>query len=317
MLRRTTFLTAGLAALAAPALAAPTPAALTTLRIGQSQDVDVSSVIWQVQNGIFPRLGLDIEGQRLSTGSVASAAVIGGSLDIAAASIFGLMLAHLRGIPFVLESVQAIYDSAHPPVAFVVAKDSPITTPAQLSGTTISTASLGDLFSIATSAWVDQSGGNSKNLNFVELPVPSAAPAIAAGRVAGALLVEPFLQDALDRGLVRILGYPYDLIGSRFGVTYYFCTQTYATSNADVLARFRRGLAQQAAYALAHKSEIYALMAKISGASLETVQHLPFLVNAGLDVRMIQPVIDYAAKYKFIPRAFPASEMVDPNAVPG
>jgi NitT/TauT family transport system substrate-binding protein len=314
-LTRASFLTASLGALAGPALAAPTPPPLTTLRIGQSADVDVSSIIWQVQNGIFPRLGLNIEGHRLSTGSAASAALVGGSLDIAAASIFGLMLAHLRSIPFVLQSVQAVYDSAHPSAAFVVAKDSPITTPAQLNGATISTAALGDLFSIATSAWVDQNGGNSKTLNFVELPVPSASPAIAAGRIAGALLVEPFLQDGIDRGLIRILGYPYNMIAPRFGVTYYFCTQSYAASNADVLARFRRGLAQQSAYAGAHKAEMYALVAKVSGASLETVQHIPFLVTAGLDVRMIQPVIDYAAKYKFIPKSFPASEMVDPTAL--
>ena len=314
-LTRSSFVTAGLAALAGPALAATTPPPLTTIRIGESANVDVSSVIWQVQNGIFQRLGLNIEGQRLTTGSAATAAVIGGSLDIAAASIFGLMLAHLKGIPIVLQSVQAVYDSAHPATAFVVAKDSPITTPAQLNGATISTAALGDLFSNATAAWVDQNGGNSKTLNFIELPVPSAATAIAAGRVGGALLVEPFLQDGIDRGQIRILGYPYNMIAPRFGITYYFCTQSYATSSADVLARFRRGLAQQATYALAHKSEIYALAAKVSGASLETVQHIPFLVSAGLDVRIIQPVIEYAAKYKFIPRSFPASELVDPNAV--
>ena len=312
---RSSFLTAGVAALAGPAVAATAPPALATIRIGESANVDVSSVIWQVPNGIFTRLGLNLEGQRLTTGSAASAAVIGGSLDIAAASIFGLMLAHLRGIPFVLQSVQAIYDSAHAATAFVVAKDSPITTPAQLNGATISTAALGDLFSNATAAWVDQNGGNSKTLNFIELPVPSAVAAIAAGRVGGALLVEPFLQDGIDRGLIRILGYPYNMIAPRFGVTYYFCTQSYATSNADVLARFRRGLAQQATYAAAHKSEIYALAAKVSGASLETVQHIPFLVSTGLDVRILQPVIEYAAKYKFIPRAFPAAEMIDPNAV--
>ena len=314
-LTRTSFLSAGLAALAGPVVAATTPAPLTTLRIGESANVDVSSVIWQVQNGIFPRLGINIEGQRLTTGSAASAAVIGGSLDIAASSIFGLMLAHLRNIPFVLQAVQAIYDSAHPATAFVVAKDSPIATPAQLNGQTLSTAALGDLFAVATSAWVDQNGGNSKTLNFVELPVPSVVQAIASGRVAGALLVEPFLQDGIDRGLVKILGYPYNLIAPRFGITYYFCTQSFAAGNADLLARFRRGMTQQATYALAHKNEIYGIAAKLSGASLETVQHIPFLVSSGLDVRMIQPVIDYAAKYKYIPKSFPASEMVDPNAV--
>jgi NitT/TauT family transport system substrate-binding protein len=308
------FLTGALAAVAAPAAAQTTPP-MTTLRIGESADVDVSSVIWQVPNGIFPRLGIDIDAHRLSTGSAASAAVVGGSLDIAAASIFGLMLAHLRGIPFVLQSVQAIYDASHPVAAFVVAKDSPITTPAQLDGATVSTAALGDLFSVTTAAWVDANGGNSKSISFVELPVPAAVPAIAAGRVAGAFLVNPFLQDGLERGLVRILGYPYDLIAPRFGITYYFCTQGYAAANPDLLARFRRGIAQQVDYALAHRGEIYALAAKLSGASLETVAHIPFLIGSGVDLRMLQPVIDYAAKQKFIPKAFPATEMVDPNAI--
>lgn len=312
---RASFIAASLAALGTPALAAGTPAPSTTIRIGESADVDVSSVIWQVQNGIFPRLGITIEGQRLNNGSAVSAAVVGGSLDIGASSIFGLMLAHLRGVPFVLQSVQAIYDANHPAVAFVVAKDSPVKTPAQLNGATISTAAIGDLFSIAISSWVDGSGGNSKSLNFIELPVPSAAPAIAAGRVAGALLVEPFLQDALAHGQVRILGYPYNSIAPRFGITYYFCTQSYAQNNADALARFRRGLAQQVTYALGHKSEIYALAAKVSGADLATVQHIPFVVTSGIDVRMIQPVIDYAARYKFIPKSFPAAELIDPNAL--
>ena len=312
MLTRAPFIAGALAALGTPA---GTPAPPTTIRVGESADVDISSVIWQVQNGIFPRLGITIEGQRLNNGSAVSAAVVGGSLDIGASSIFGLMLAHLRGVPFVLESVQAMYDAKNPAVAFVVAKDSPLRSPAQLNGATISTAAVGDLFSIAISAWVDESGGNAKSLNFIELPVPAAAPAIAAGRVAGALLVEPFLQDALARGQVRILGYPYNNIAPRFGITYYFCTQSYAQNNVDVLARFRRGLAQQVTYAEQHKPELYALAAKISGADLETVRHIPFLVTSGIDVRMIQPVIDYAARYKFIPKSFPAAELIDPNAL--
>ncbi len=316
---RRSILTASLAALGTRALATPVSAQTppTTLRLGMTPDVDVSNVVWEVPNGIFPRLGLQLEGQRLGSGSAVTAAVIGGSLDIGTASIFGLMNAHLRGVPVVLESAQAIYDASNPDTAFVVAKNSPITTVAQLNGATISVAALGDLFTIGTSAWVDQNGGNSKTLNFVELPVPSAAAAIAGGRVTGALLVEPFLEDALERGLVRVLGHPYDLIAPRFAITYYFCSASYAASNKDVLARFRRGITQAIAYANGHKSEVYALAARDSGTSLETVQHIPFVLGTGLAPRLIQPVIDYAARYKFIPKAFPASEMIDPNALGG
>lgn len=314
---RKSFVAGSCATLAAPALAAPAGAqsALTTIRFGMSPDVDISSVLWQIPNGVFQRLGLAIDGIRLNSGSSVTAAAIGGSIDVGEASIFGLMNAHLRGVPVLIQAVQAVYDASDPATAFVVAKNSPITTPAQLNGATISTASLGDLFEIAISAWVDQNGGNSHTLNFVELPVPAAIPAIAAGRVAGAFLVSPFLQDGIDRGLVRIVGYPYNLIAPRFGITYYFCTAAYAASNRETLARFRRGMAQQVTYALAHKSEVYALAAKASGAPLESVQRIPFVLGSGIDVRMVQPVIDYAARYKFIPKAFPASELIDPNAL--
>jgi len=314
VISRGSLLTASLAALATRAAAAADPAP-TTIRLGLTADVDISNVLWLLQNGIWERLGLHFEGTRLASGSLVTSALVGGSLDVGSASIFGLMAAHLRGIPVVLESVQAVYDSTAPSTAFVVGKDSPITSPAQLNGATISTAALNDLFSLATSAWVDQNGGNSKTLNVIELPVPAAAPAIAAGRIAGAFLVEPFLQDALDRGLVRVLGYPYNLIAPRFGATYWFSTQSYAASNSDTLARFRRGLTQEVAYARTHKNEIYELAAKLSGTSLQTVQHIPVVLGSGIDVQLIQPVIDYAARYEYIAKSFPASEIIDPNAL--
>lgn len=315
-LTRKSILAAGFAALGARALAAPAgaQAQLTTIRLGLTADVDVSNVIWEIPNGIFARLGLQLEGERLTNGSAVTAAVIGGSIDVGTGSIFGLLNAHLRGIPVVLEAGQATYDSVNPDTAFVVAKNSPITSVPQLNGATISVAAIGDLFTIGTSAWVDANGGNSHTLNFVELPVPAAAAAIANGRITGALLVEPFLQDAIERGQVRVLGHPYDLIAPRFPVTYYFCAASYAASNVDLLARFRRGIAQEVAYANTHRSEVYAFAAKASGAKLETVQHIPFVLGSGIDARMVQLVIDYAALHKFIPKSFPAADLIDPNA---
>ena len=288
---------------------------LRTLRYGTSPDVGTSSVIWEAPNDIFARNGLQIAGQRLNSGSAIAAAVIGGSLDIGESSIVGLMVAHVKGVPFVLESVQATYESATPNNAFVVAKDSPITSIAQLDGETLSTPSLGDLFALAISAWVDQSGGNSKTLSYVEIPVPSAAAAIAAGRVTGAILVSPLLEDAVDRGLVRILGHPYNAIAPRFGVTYYFCTRDFATANVDVLARFRKAMEEQSRWAAAHKSAIYATVARVSGVSPDAVRHLPWDAEAGLDLRLLQPMIDFCARYNVIPHSFPASEMCDPKSL--
>lgn len=54
-----------------------------------------------------------------------------------------------------------------------------------------------------------------------------------------------------------------------------------------------------------------------SGADRQAVQRLPWNIGAGIELKLLQPVIDFAARYKFIPKSFPASDMIDTNALPG
>lgn len=310
---RAVFLGAGLAALTAPAFAADPQ--LTTIRFGSTPDEQASTALWGVQSGLFGRSGLDVQVQRLNSGAAVAAGVAGGSIDVGLGSVFNLILAHLKGIPFLLESVSATSNAALPNNGFAVAKDSSIATPAQLNGKTIATPSLSDLFTLATSGWIDQNGGDAHTVSFIELPMPLQVNAITSGRVAGAFLVDPFLQEALDSGLVRVLGRPYASIAPRFGVTYYFCLRDYAATHSDALARFRSDIATGVGYARTHWSEMVPIIAGYTGMKPEVVRKMPFLTGSGMAAEMLQPVIDFAARYQFIPQAFPASEMIDPAAL--
>lgn len=313
MLLRRAFLASGLASLAAPAFAADAP--LTTVRIAGTPDTDIVATIYGVRSGIFSKLGLDVHVQKLNGGAAVSAAVIGGSIDIGKSNVFGVIAAHMKGVPLLLESLAATYSSDRPNVGFVVAKDSPIKSPSELNGKTLATPGLGDLFTQVSSAWIDQNGGDSHSVKFVELPMPLIGQAIASGRVDGALMVDPIMHDAVATGKVRIIGRPFDAIAKHFGITYYFCTRDYATKNADVLARFRRGVAQAAAYAMSHQSELVPLAMEYTGLSRTQVEDSPVLIGSGADPQMLQPVIDFAAKYKSIPNGFPARELFDPAAL--
>jgi len=310
---RGAFLGAGLAALAAPAYAADVP--LTTIRFGSTPDEQASTALWGVQSGLFGRTGLDVQVQRLNSGGAVAAAVAGGSLDVGLGSVFSLIVAHLKGIPFVLESVSATSNDALPNNGFAVAKDSSITTPAQLNGKTIATPALSDLFTLATTGWIDQNGGDAHTVSFVELPMPLQVNAITSGRVAGAFLIDPFLQQALDGGLVRVLGRPYSTIASHFGVTYYFCLRDYAAAHPDALARFRADIATGVAYARTHWNDMVPIIAGYTGMKPEVVRKMPFLTGSGIAPEMLQPVIDFAARYQLIPKGFPATEMIDPGAL--
>lgn len=312
-LARRWFVAAGAAALASARFAAAATAA--TIRFGSTPDEQASIALWASRTGLFQRNNLDVDIQRLNSGAAVTAAVAGGSIDVGLGSVFNLILAHLKGVPFVLEAVSATSNAALPDNAFVVAKNSPIANPAQLNGKTVSTSSLSDLFSLAISAWIDQNGGDAKTVNFVELPMPLAVDAVASGRTDGAFVVDPFLIQGLDTGRVRVLGRPYASIAAHFGVTYYFCLRSYAQANADALARFRSSIATGVAFARTHRDVMVPIIADYTHMAPEIVRRMPFLTGTGLTPAMVQPVIDVAARYKFIPNAFPATDMIDPAAL--
>jgi NitT/TauT family transport system substrate-binding protein len=311
-LSRGVFVAAGMAALSVPRLAAAAPA---TIRFGSTPDEQASIALWASRTGLFQRSDLDVDIQRFNSGAAVAAAVAGSSIDVGLGSIFSLILAHVKGVPFILESVSATSNAALRDNAFVVAKNSPIASAAQLNGKTISTSSLSDLFSLAISNWIDQNGGNAKTVNFVELPMPLAVDAVASGRIDGSFVVDPFLLQGLDSGRIRIIGRPYESVASHFGVTYYFCLRSFAQANADTLARFRSAIATGVAFARTHRDVMVPIIADYTRMQPGVVRRMPFVTGTGMTPAMVQPVIDLAARYKLIPSAFAANDMIDPAAL--
>ena len=166
-----------------------------------------------------------------------------------------------------------------------------------------------------SSAWIDAGGGNAKACSFVELPIPLIPNAVASGKIDGGMLVDPYLEEATSSGGCRAIGYPFNLIAKNFGVTYFFCTKSFAAANADALKAFRKGLADATRYALAHKSEMVPLIVDYTKMDRAIVDKMPLDVGVGIDAAQLQSVIDFSAKIKSIPASFPATDMIDPAAL--
>ncbi len=118
-------------------------------------------------------------------------------------------------------------------------------------------------------------------------------------------------------GKCRIVGYPENVAGSFSIATAYFCDASYAAANAATLNRFRKAMDESAAYVNTHHADVIPLVAKFTGVDPAMVAIQSKLGNSSYlrDARMIQPTIDMAAKYKALPRSFPARDMIDPNAL--
>lgn len=291
---------------------------LPVLRVASTTDEDVLAALYGRESGLFTKAGIAVDLLKGNNGAAVAAGVVGGAIDVGKSSTMGLVNAHAKAIPFTIVAPCALYVSEIGNSGLVVAKDSPIKTGRDLNGRTLSVAALHDLFSVAMSAWIDQHGGDSRTVKFLELPNSAAPEAVATGRVDAATIANPHLSEALAAGKVRLIGQSFDAIAKRFWSAAFFCTDDFLARNRDTMPRFRRALFEAAAYVNGHPVETAPLLGKYTGIDPSVIATMPRTALATtVDPRLLQPVIDRAVEYKAIPKPFDAREMVDPAATAG
>ena len=294
---------------------AQTTRPLTTLRVSTAPDEDAVACLWAQQSGIFRRAGLEVVLIASGNGASMTPAVVSGNIDIGKASLVGLIAAHVRGIPLTLVAPAALYDVDAPVTGTLVRADSPLRTARDLNGKTISVQSLKGAMQIATMAWIDQHGGDSASVKFIELPPPAVGLALESGRVDAATLANPSFNELIDTKKARVIGWTSEAVGRRFLLAAYFCTAEFAQRNGDVVARFAKAIQESGAYTNAHRAETVDAIARFTAIKPEQIARMT-RVTCGLtlDPAQIQPQIDIAVKYKLIPERFDARELIDPGA---
>jgi NitT/TauT family transport system substrate-binding protein len=308
-MNRRTALVTGSAVLAMPSLAWAQSA--TALAIGGVPEESATPALWARQSGIFKKNGLDVTVEAQSSGSAIAAAVAGGSYAIGKSSLVSLIIAHAKGINFMLVAGGGLYDTKNPNFGLVVKTDSPIKTAADLNGKSCAVSALNDLYTIGTKAWMDKNGGDSATLKLLEFPISAVADAIAAGRVDSGGLIDPELQAGIDAGKVRWLARDFDAIAPRFMYTGWFTTADYIAKNKPAVSSFVKAMRESSAFVNDHAADTVDVMAKytkIEPARIAKMNRIKYATV--LDPRLIQPMIDACAKYKVIPAAFDAKEMI-------
>ncbi len=280
--------------------------------VATAPDEDAVACLYAQQSGIFRQLGLDVTVSPSSSGSAIASGVVGGAIDIGKSSLTGLVSAYVRGVPFRLIAPSAMYSTNAPITGTIVRADSEIERARDLDGKTVSVQSIKGEMQIATMAWIDQHGGDSSSVHFIELPSTAVFQAIVSGRVDAATFANPALGDALQSKRVRVLGWTSDAIAKHFLLAAYFCTADFAQKSPDVVARFARGIALASIYTNAHPAETIDLIAKFTSVSAQNIAHMTRVTcGLALDPRDIQPVIDASVKYKMITARFDAKDMIE------
>jgi NitT/TauT family transport system substrate-binding protein len=310
-MKRSTAIALGSAFLAAPAaVSAQTPAKLTLGAVGEES---VTPALWAVQGGIFRREGLDVDVQSASSGTAIAAGVAGGAYQIGKSSLVSVITAHAKGLPFVFVAGGSLYDTKFPYSVLTVKADSPLKSAADLNGKTLAVPALSDLTTYATKAWIDSHGGDSTTLKLLELPFAQIPDALAAGRVDAGFIADPVLGQAVDAKKVRIFAHAFDAVALQFMVTGWFVTADYAAKNRPTLDKFSRAMREASAYVVGHPADAVSVLAKFSKVDPDVIAKTHRIGYAVLDPKYIQPVIDICAKYKAIPAAFDAKDLIAPG----
>jgi NitT/TauT family transport system substrate-binding protein len=279
------------------------------IHVGTSNNVGAAIVYLAQDRGYFQRAGLDVDIQPVANGSAAATAVVSGALDVAEGNVISIALAHENGLPLEFMAPVGNYSTRRPTTVLVVDRTSPITTAAALNGKTVAVNGLNNITQLAAEGWVDQHGGDSKTLHFVELTFGQMASALQRHAIDAAVVSEPALTETLVTG--RVLGQCYDAIGKNFMVTGWFATSDWISKHADAITRFRSGLAEAAKWANASPQETDAILANRTGIQMDLIKRMARADYATkFEAAMIQPQIDIAEKYGVIKTHVDAREIM-------
>lgn len=270
-----------------------------------------TNLYYAVKNGLFKRVGLDVEYVFTSSGTAATTGMIAGTYELGRTSLTAAFAAHLRGVAIEIVAPDSLYSPRSPFQGLQVAPDAPYKTGADFTGKTIGVPALSDLATLSTRAWVDKNSGDWRSLKYVEIPNSAMEAAIVAHRVDAGIMQLSQLGASVAAGRTRTVADPSSAIAPMFLAAAWAARTDWIARHTDLLRKLNRVLADAAAYVQAHPAETAPLVAELTKTPLADVAKMQRTVIApNIDSSLVQPLIDSCAKYELIPQGFPARDIL-------
>jgi NitT/TauT family transport system substrate-binding protein len=290
---------------------AVTAQALPAVRVISFPSDAIKQILYPIQNDIFRKRGIAVSLSSMGSGAAIIAAVVGGSAEIGAGSLFPVFTAYGHGIPVRIVAPIAIYDTDHCDSWLMVRKDAPIHAAADLNGKIIGADSPTDIYVIATRVWTDQHGGDGKSIRATALNASEQLAALEQGRIDMCMLRPPFLTLATRSGRFRVLGKPLDVIAPRFLLSCWVATTDYIEKNPANLKAFVAGVVDGARYTNRHQADTIDMVAQFTKQDPAQLREGVRTITAdSITLQDVQKPLDCAFKYGVIDRHYDAKEVL-------
>lgn len=234
-------------------------AELTPVTVGVIPIADTAAIYLGDDQGFFEDEGLDLTIETATGGAAIVPAVVSGDYQFGFSNTLSLMVAADQGldIKMVSSAVATTGDTSKDMGAVITKADSGISSPADLAGKTVSSNSVGNINDTAVRTLVDEAGGDSSTIKFVEVPFPDAIAAVENDQVDAAFVVEPFITSALDAGL-EVVSYAYAEFDPKLDIAAYFAL---GDVDPDLLEKFQTAMTKSLEYADANPDAVREIMA--------------------------------------------------------
>lgn len=246
---------------------------LTSVTIGAIPIVDTAASHLGLEQGFFEEEGIDLTIENTDGGAAAMAGVVSGNYEFAFGNMISVMVAHEEGLPVqYVTNGNSVEGSEDGFGAVVVPEDSDIQSAADLPGKTVSTNNLANITGATVNYAVEQDGGDPSTIEYVELAFPDMPAAVMNGQVDAAMVVEPFLTQAINQG-ARVVSWNFQAIPN-LDIAGYFTTTEVIQSEPELVESFTRAMNNSLQYAADNPEEVRDVVGTYTEISEDTLAEM-------------------------------------------
>jgi len=261
-----------LALTAAVALFATTAQA-QKIQVGCTATGDCASAMVAIDEGVFKKLGLDVEMTLIGINSNIPAALMSNSIQIGGPTSSVFLQAVDGGLDLVaLGGASVMSPRTNQNVAAVLRTGVTINEPKDFIGKKVGAPGLGAFLHVLFVKWLMEKGVDPKGVNFVEVTFPTMTDILKSGAVDAVLTGEPFITRMTSAG-IGTAGPRYAAELNRTDpVIVYAASRDWAEKNAEAVTKFRQGIAEGARIVNDDPEKAYTAIVKFTKQPMELVR---------------------------------------------
>jgi NitT/TauT family transport system substrate-binding protein len=284
-------------------------AGVPTIRVLSVPVEAAADLYYAADQGFFKEAGLDVQIEVLAAAQNMVAVVAANYYDIGTITTVALAAARAHGIAAHMIAPGPLHLTADSTAMLMVLQSSPLRGAKDLDGKTIALTGLANISSFSVQAWLKKNGADLSSIKFAEMPLPTMAAALQAGRVDAAMMDEPFITSA--GSFARPFAKPYDVIAPRFLVAGWFSSDAWLQQHPDLAAKFVGAMRKAHEWAATHPEETAAILVDHTKLTAETVARMARVrFGTTLDTLSLQPILDAAYASGMLAKPESASDLI-------